>query len=109
MEYTPYDGETWLVLIRVASLLLHWPLVILGLCGCLLLWLRRDWLQLHELPLESAVLVSVVVAYAIVIHMVAAPFPRYGVPFRPLLFALAMLPLRAAIVHWKIGRDGKSA
>lgn len=29
------------------------------------------------------------------------PFPRYGIPFRPLLYVLAMLPLTALHVRWK--------
>jgi len=35
--------------------------------------------------------VSAIVLYAIAFHMIGAPFPRYGVPFRPLLYMLAIL------------------
>jgi hypothetical protein len=40
-------------------------------------------------------MVGIVVAYAIGFHVVVAPFPRYGMPFHPLLYLLAMLPLLA--------------
>jgi hypothetical protein len=42
-------------------------------------------------------MVAIVVAYAVGFHIVVAPFPRYGVPFRPLLYLLAMLPLLALV------------
>lgn len=82
----------WLWLL---AYVLHWPLMILGLAGGLMAWLRPGWLGLGPRALLGARVVALVVAYAIAMHIVVAPFPRYGIPFRALLFALAMLPLQA--------------
>ena len=59
------------------------------------------WLVLGESGTLAAAIVALVVAYSIAFHMIVAPFPRYGIPFRPLLYALAMLPLRAAWLQWR--------
>ena len=44
---------------------------------------------------------ALVVLYAIGLHMVVAPFPRYAIPFRPLIYALAMVPVQAAWLAWR--------
>jgi len=73
--------------------LLHWPLVILGGIGALLVWLpvvsrRLDPAQ--RLTLRS---MSLLLLYLTLVHMVGAPFPRYTWPLRPLLYVMALVPL----------------
>ena len=41
--------------------------------------------------LLAARIVAGVFGYALVFHMIGAPFPRYGIPFRPLLYPMAIL------------------
>lgn len=102
---SPYWDDWRFLAFRPLSMLLHWPLMILGVAGALLVWWRPGWTGLSPGPLLAARLVALVVAYAIALHMVVAPFPRYGIPFRPLLYALAMIPLQAA---WQRRKGGGS-
>lgn len=92
---TPYFNDIRFAVMRKFSILLHWPLVLSGLLAILLLGVRPNWLALDATTMQAAKLVSLVVIYAIGFHMIVAPFPRYAIPFRPLLFALAVLPVRA--------------
>jgi uncharacterized membrane protein YhfC len=51
-------------------------------------------------------MVALTLAYAIGMHMAVAPFPRYNVPFRPLIFLLAALALHAL---FELGRQRRAA
>ena len=51
-------------------------------------------------------LCSALVGYGVAFHIIVAPFPRYGVPFRPFLYALAMFALAAAISGFARRRRG---
>lgn len=101
---TPYFEDTGFAIVRGLSLLLHWPLILLGLSALLVGMVRPRWLSLDRPEATAALLIGAAVAYSIAFHMVVAPFPRYGIPFRPLLFVLAMLPLRAAWLHFRLAR-----
>jgi 4-amino-4-deoxy-L-arabinose transferase-like glycosyltransferase len=96
VAHTPYYEDIRFATIRQVAFLLHWPLMLLGLIAVALLWLKSGWLRLDATTLRAARLVALVVVYVLALHMIAAPFSRYGIPFRPLLYALAMLPLRGA-------------
>jgi len=88
-----------------AMYLLHWPLVLLALAASLLLVRRPERLRLPAPALVPATAVAGVLAYAIAFHYAVAPFPRYNVPFRPLVYLLAALALQAA---WR-ARANRSA
>lgn len=92
---TPYFNDIRFAVMRKFSILLHWPLMASGLLAIVLLGVRPNWLALDATTMQAAKLVSLIVIYAIGFHMIVAPFPRYAIPFRPLLFALAVLPARA--------------
>ena len=93
---TPYMEDRTFDLMRRITVALHWPLMILGLAGALLLLVRPQALGLNAASVQSGRIVAALILYAILFHMVVAPFPRYAIPFRPLLFALAALPVGAA-------------
>lgn len=103
--HTPYFEDTGFAIVRGLSLLLHWPLILLGLFALLVGMVRPRWLILGRSEATAALLIGAVVAYSIAFHMVVAPFPRYGIPFRPLLFVLAMLPLRAVWLHFRLAKS----
>jgi len=84
----------------------HWPLVLSGAAAIFLVFWRPRWLGLADARQSSAAIVAVIVLYAIAFHMIGAPYPRYGIPFRPLLFALALLPLQALVQHLRRPRQG---
>lgn len=92
---TPYYEDFRFAVMRIASLWLHWPLMLLGLAGALTLALTPGLLVRDGQPRQAATVVAWIVLYAIAAHVVTAPFPRYSIPFRPLLFALALAMLVA--------------
>jgi len=89
---SPWADDQRFIVLRGVALLFHWPLMLLGLAGGALL-LRPNGAGPAGPDRRAALIVALVVGYAIAFHMVVAPFPRYGVPFRPLIYLLAMLPL----------------
>ena len=90
--------------------ILHWPLMLLGLLGAATAWVKPHWIATNEASINGARFISAVVAYAIALHMVGTPFPRYGIPFRPLLYILAVSVLvagvRAGVGRLKRRREG---
>jgi 4-amino-4-deoxy-L-arabinose transferase-like glycosyltransferase len=103
--HTPYYEDARFALMRMASLWLHWPLMLLGLAGAIWVALRPRAVQLASLSRPGSAIVAWVVLYAVAAHAATAPFPRYSIPFRPLLFALALLVLVAA---WRFLRSERS-
>jgi 4-amino-4-deoxy-L-arabinose transferase-like glycosyltransferase len=69
---------------------LHWPLVILALCTTLLAWLPQFSCNLSGSQRFAVRLLSLLILYFIALHMVGAPFPRYGIPLRPAIYGLAV-------------------
>lgn len=94
--HSPWYESRGFVALRTAAMLAHWPLMLLGLAGALVAFLRPSWLRLGQPAQAAATVVAALVLYAIALHVVAAPFPRYSIPFRPLVFALALLLVHAA-------------
>jgi len=69
--------------------ILHWPLMLLGYLGAILVWSRRG--SLCSPDAQSALrLLSAVFAFVLAVHIAGAPFPRYSVPFRPLQYLFAV-------------------
>jgi 4-amino-4-deoxy-L-arabinose transferase-like glycosyltransferase len=77
---------------------LHWPLVLLGLCGCLIAWrpVTQAW-EATELSIPMARFISLLLGYFIFIHIIGTPFPRYSVPLRPFLYGMALYALHVII------------
>jgi 4-amino-4-deoxy-L-arabinose transferase-like glycosyltransferase len=90
-----YESRPFTV-VAAASRALHWPSVLAALAAMLALAWRPFRERLPPGRRVAAVLLALMVAYGIAIHMVAAPYPRYSIPFRPLLYALALLALHQA-------------
>ena len=98
----PYYERPLFAWMRELSIDLHWPLMVTGLMGvALVAWQSRRAPAGSDVRWLPAALVALVVLYAIGLHMVVAPFPRYAIPFRPLIYALAMLPVQAAWLAWR--------
>ena len=92
---TPYKDDALFAAMRVVALYLHWPLMLFGVSAAFIVWWRPQWLRVESGSLLTARVLSTIVLYAIVFHMIAAPFPRYGVPFRPLIYILALALMSA--------------
>ena len=74
----------------------HWPLMLLAALATFLAFWRPATLRGDLARQTSAAVLATLFLYLIVLHCIGAPYPRYNVPFRPLAFILAMLPLQAA-------------
>jgi hypothetical protein len=92
---SPYFHDRFIDTTHRVSYWLHWPLMLFGMLGACLPWWRAERSGLSGGGLIAARCVSLVVLYAIGLHMIGAPYSRYSIPFRPLFYALAMLPLSA--------------
>ena len=75
----------------------HTLLVLLGFAACLLVWLPARKLKLDLRGIQTARFISALLLYFTALHMVGAPFPRYSIPLRPMLFGLALWPLAAML------------
>jgi hypothetical protein len=68
---------------------LHNALVVLCAMGCVLVWLPNSFLRITAQSLYTGRFISLVLSYFTLLHMIGAPFPRYSVPLRPLLYGMA--------------------
>jgi 4-amino-4-deoxy-L-arabinose transferase-like glycosyltransferase len=105
LDKSPWYDRPSFLLAGLASRALHWPLTLLALAVAVSLPAsRRLRTRLAPGALQAAALAALVFGYAIAMHMVAAPFPRYAIPFRPLVYALALLALGLSWQAWRSRR-----
>ncbi len=81
---------------------LHAPAMVLALVGSVLVWWqswRGGW---KNEALLIPQLASLSLLYFLAIHMVVSPFPRYGIPLRPVCYLLAVW---AGWQLWLVFRD----
>ena len=88
---SPYIYEPLYVYTHNLMRLLHWPLVALALIATLAAWWPATARRLSATPRFTLRLLSLFMLYFIALHIVAAPFPRYGIPLRPVIYGLGML------------------
>jgi len=88
---SPYFSQPVYMLSHSFMKLLHWSLVILALTAAVLAWLPGFGKQLSGTALFTTRLLSLLILYFIALHIVAAPYPRYSIPLRPVIYGLAML------------------
>ncbi len=73
--------------------ILHWPLVILGLLGTILIWIPRFNKEYSGEQLLFIHTLSLLLIYFTAIHVLSFPLPRYAIPIRPLLYTMAFVPI----------------
>jgi hypothetical protein len=90
---TPYAvlPEFWFT--HWVSWVLHWPVVLCAVIGGFISWLPVVSRRLGPDGVFLLRLFTLLFLYVTGIHMVGAPFPRYGIPFRPVLYGMAMAML----------------
>jgi 4-amino-4-deoxy-L-arabinose transferase-like glycosyltransferase len=96
---SPYFSKPVYMQSRTFMKLLHSPLVMLALAATVLVWLPGFGKKLSGTTLLATRLLSLLMLYFIALHMVAAPFPRYGIPLRPAIYGLAMF-LCSQVLVW---------
>ena len=64
-----------------------------SVAGCGIALIRPSWLGLADSTRIPAQFVAVLVAYFFAIHVIGAPYPRYGIPLRPLVYGFGLFTL----------------
>lgn len=85
---SPYLDRPEFQLSRDLMYLLHWPLMLAGYLGAILVWFRRGGVGPPDAQVALRLL-SAIFAFVLAVHIAGAPFPRYSVPFRPLQYLFA--------------------
>lgn len=102
-ERSPYLDNGLFKALRSANFLLHWPLMLLGLLGaCIALWKPHVLAADRQRQVAAAILAAIVL-YAIALHVIGTPLSRYAIPFRPLIYILALATMQSL---WLRARNG---
>lgn len=72
---------------------IHGVLMVLALVGMLIVWLPGRLQHQSDERLFFLRAISLLILYFLAMHMVVAPYPRYSIPMRPLLYAMALYPI----------------
>ena len=101
---SPYDSVPRFEFTLQLSHWAHVPAVILGAAACVLVWLPWARRFFDGGPLVMLRILSLLLVYATLVHMVGAPFPRYQVPQKAPLFLMAAAVLTMlARAAWRRG------
>lgn len=95
VESSPYRSQPFFIGLHRLARWLHWPLTILALAAMFTAAWRPRLLTPDRDRQRAIRFLSLVLAYVLAMHMIGAPYPRYGIPFRPLVYLLAMAMLAA--------------
>ena len=90
---TPYADQPVFLATHALAQIAHWPLVALALITALACLWRPP-------ANTTATLFALCLLYFIGFHMIGAPFPRYSIPVRPVLYGLAMFGPQAVMAMW---------
>jgi 4-amino-4-deoxy-L-arabinose transferase-like glycosyltransferase len=99
VDSSPYQRRPTLIAIHALMLGLHWPLMLAGFLGSTVLCVRPQWLRLSPARLAGGRTLALLFLSAIVLHMIGAPFPRYGIPFWPIAYIVALAATAAVIAN----------
>ena len=89
---TPYSDNLLFQITRFTMMLIHPLLIALSFIGTLLAWLSIT----KYLPsnfLWTLRLLSLLMLYFIILHIIGAPYPRYSIPMRPITYGMAVVVL----------------
>jgi len=105
---SPYlEGQRDFVITYQVMYFLHWPLIVLAYAGMAIALLGA--VGRKRTPAQSAAgVLAIYMLFVIGLHVIGFPLGRYSVPFRPLTYAFAMLPLCLAARGWSTKKGGVS-
>ena len=72
---------------------IHGILTVLALMGALIVWLPRELQRQSADNIFFLRAISLLILYFLAMHMVVAPYPRYSIPMRPVIYAMALYPI----------------
>lgn len=102
---SPYLSEPFFRGTHAFMRVTHGLWVALAAIGAVLVWFPPTRMGMPPSVSFPARLTALLPLAMTALHMVGAPFPRYSIPLRPFLYALALLPLSALLHGWKTRRD----
>ena len=88
---SPYIRATFMNRSHLLMRHLHWPLVVLAALAAVAVWLPASVHRLDRRGRFVAQGFSLLCVYVTALHIVGAPFPRYSIPLRPMVYAMAVL------------------
>ncbi len=97
--HSPYFGNVAFLVTHALMLGLHWPLVIASLFGAITAWTRQANMVVSGWRLKTIRWFSMILGIVLLGNMIGAPYSRYSIPFRPLLYILATFAL-LLVVNW---------
>lgn len=103
---SPYASRPLFIATYLISKLLYVPCLVLAALGAVLAWIP----SLHAGRGQGLMvmrLLSLTLAYVIGIHMIGSPFPRYAIPFQPILYLLALGTIATLWAWWRARTEGK--
>lgn len=108
---SPYFTSLPYQVTRSVMLDLHTLLMICAGSGATLILIKPASLKLSGSSLAAGLFLSCLVIYFTLLHIVGAPFPRYGVPLRPVMYGLAVIFLlavsRQGFQHIRVWLDSR--
>lgn len=93
---SPYFKSDLFSFTYLLAAILHWPAVLSAAAFCLMAWLRSPVTDVAVQQTWATRVCSATLLYVTLLHMIGAPFPRYSVPFQPVLYAAAFGALHLA-------------
>jgi len=95
---SPYDHNRIFQLTRSVAEFCHPIVVILGIFGLCMSWSKSAFDAVGRNAIIWLRCVSLLIVYLVGVHIVAAPFGRYSVPFIPIISIASMFALRIVAV-----------
>ena len=86
---TPYTYNLWLKTTHALMHITHPVLVLLCLMSAVAAWLPASR-QMPSAFLFTLRLLSLLIFYFILMHTIGAPYPRYSIPMRPVMYGMAV-------------------
>lgn len=103
---SPYYDQSIFIFSHQFMQVIHAPIIVLALLGVLTAWLPGGVTGIDEYRLAVVRVIALLILYFLLVHVAGAPFPRYGVPLRPLLYIMALFFLATVFWHIQAWRRG---
>ncbi|MFH2046120.1 MAG: hypothetical protein ABIK92_13340 [Pseudomonadota bacterium] len=90
VKYSPYFDKILFTITYFFMKSMHWFLVISAFISMLLVWMKFYTKNLSDKTIFAVRLLSLLIVYFIALHIIGAPYPRYSIPLRPVIYGLAI-------------------
>ncbi|MGH7239934.1 MAG: hypothetical protein ACREHG_07695, partial [Candidatus Saccharimonadales bacterium] len=91
-QVSPYQTRSHPIFLATHVLMrgLHWALIVTALFGCILAWFPIGSRYYNSVQILAFKAISLLLVYNTGVLMLGAPFPRYSIPFLPLVYVIAI-------------------